>query len=413
MTQPMFAACSDCPVAGGACFARRSNNARLCALPQYRPMLAAWGDCGGPAVAPHGDGPIPPEPIPPSDWAGPVIDEWEFVTVERLCRDTRSLIAALPPDIDLVAAISRSGLLPGSLAAFHLHLPLWTVSRQTGVLDPGHGGRMDGRESPPPRHVLLIDDTAARGSEMHHCGAIARAKWPDARITRAVVYAHPQAHGAADLFHASYPGLHYLEWNWSNAGHSVGCGYDWDGILSPDFAPEQCRDMDAYRSAMAAMPPLFLPRRAPIHTIVTGRPESCRDVSTEWLARWGVKVERLVMWPGSPHPAAGDVAPWKAKHYAESDLTLFAESDPEQAAIISEITGKAVLCPAAGRVFPPRPKAASTGRVPLAENLRLHALVNACPERGCREGCQKTRCNRDDRPVYLSDCVACVSNTGA
>ena len=90
--------------------------------------------------------------------------------------------------------------------------------------------------------------------------------------------------------------------------------------------------------------------------VITGRLEAHRDATEAWLARWGVSVKRLVMWPGTPaerwqgSPMA--VAAWKADHYAAaSKLTLMVESDERQAADIPRITSKPVLCPKAGKVF--------------------------------------------------------------
>lgn len=42
----------------------------------------------------------------------------------------------------------------------------------------------------------------------------------------------------------------------------------------------------------------------------------------------------------------------------------------------------------------------------LAEDVRR---AKACPHRGCRAGCQKTRCEKYQKDVYLSDCRECIS----
>jgi orotate phosphoribosyltransferase len=300
--------------------------------------------------------PAAPPPAPPAPGLRPPLSEWDYVTTGRLVRDTHALCAALPADVDLVAAVPRSGLLPGSLVAYARHLPLVAVSRQRGVTDPGHGVRLDDAPRPAPRHVLLVDDTAANGGEMAACLPLVRAAYPDARVTRAVVYAHPRAAAGVDLFVSLYPGPHYLEWNWANAGHGAACGYDFDGILCRDFTPAEVATDDSYRAAMAAIEPLFLPRRVTVPLVVTARPESTRAITLEWLARHGVRVERLVMrdWEFDPgRDWNRQAAAFKARHYAASPVCLFAESDPAQAAAINEITGKAVLCPKSERVFPP------------------------------------------------------------
>ena len=276
-----------------------------------------------------------------------------FVSAERLTRDTLTLIRHLPADVDLVVAIPRSGLLPGSLAAYQLHVPLLTVSRQRGVTDPGHGRRLEGPR-PDPRHVLLIDDTVAGGNEMRHNFPVVRAAYPDARITRAAVYAHPRAADVVDLFAAYYPGEHYLEWNWANAGHGAWTAYDMDGLICDDCPVPDDDDGPRYARFLRETRPLCLPRRATIPLIVTGRHRKYRDATRAWLDRHGVRAERIEMrdWAVDPsrawHEQHGE---FKAAHYGPSGCGYFAESCPLQAEVIHRLTGKPVICPALGKVL--------------------------------------------------------------
>lgn len=315
-----------------------------------------------PAIAGSAD----PPPSAPS--SGPIerLGPWDYVTTERLVRDATRLIPMLPQadhpagPIDAVAGIARSGLLPASLLSFHLHLPLLCVSRFRGVTDPGHGLRLEGTgpcRSCRPRHVLLIDDTAAHGREMSACTPIVRAAFPGAHVTRAVVYSAPAGLHAVDLVVGEYPGLHFLEWNWPNAGHGVDCVFDFDGILCEDCPPGDDDDGPRYASFLRDAAPKFLPRRLPIHTVVTARHRKYEPQTRAWLARHGVATRDLVMrdWEWAPGEwSSGRVARFKAGHYLRSGTGLFAESCPVQAAIINEATGLPVICPAAGKVFPPR-----------------------------------------------------------
>jgi hypoxanthine phosphoribosyltransferase len=324
--------------------------------------------------------------VPPTTTATPVvaphrgravaaaIDQWTIVTAEQLTRDTLALAAELPPSIDLIVAVSRSGLMPGGLIASMLHLPLWTVTARHGLADPGHGGRLSDEPwdlksiapTPDPRHVLLIDDTAALGREMTACVAIVRERWPESQFTRAVIYCHPGAVGQVDLYHSLYSGSHYLAWNWPNAGHGEACAYDFDGILCRDPTPQECSSQEAYERFIRTATPLYLPRRRPVPLIVSARPESVRGLCMEWLERHGVKCEQLLLrdWQAPlADPGQEDVARFKGAAYAMSGCALFAESSPAQAEWIRNVANKPVLCPAAGRVFPPieRPSARKGG----------------------------------------------------
>jgi uncharacterized HAD superfamily protein len=88
--------------------------------------------------------------------------------------------------------------------------------------------------------------------------------------------------------------------------------------------------------------------------IVTARLEKWRDLTEQWLARNRVRVRELVMgpWKDLEHRSRpGQVAQFKAQEYAQRTASLFVESDPGQAETITGISGKPVICPAAGKVF--------------------------------------------------------------
>lgn len=302
----------------------------------------------------------------PAGLRGRHIDPSVIITTAQLFHDTLELAASLPPDIDAVVAIARSGLIPGGLIASCLHLPLWCVSKVYGVVDPGHGGRM-GLDFKPyqtePRHILLIDDTAALGRDMSACTEMVKKHWPGAQITRAVIYCHPQAIRAVDVFHSLYPGQHFLEWNWPNAGHGEAMGFDFDGILCEECTPPNDDDNGQYRIHLQTAKPLYLPRRRQVPLIVSARHERYRELCTAWLARHQITVGLLMLRDFGYEPGRGhdeQVGEWKAAHYGLSACALFAESSPGQAHIIVQRTGKRVLCPALGRVLVPPPEPAAT-----------------------------------------------------
>lgn len=422
MSDTAIPKCSSCPIAGeGPCSGVHAGH-RGYALPRLCQLAGAGvrhhAAIRRDAAANHGERP----PRGNATVSGHLtIDPHTFITTAQLTTDTEEFRKSLPLDIDFVIGISRSGMLPASILAYHLHLPLWGVSRHAGVANMGHGLRLESRGWIEPRHILLIDDTVASGTEMTACYPIVRERFPDAKITRAVIYARPSAVHAVDMFYATYDGYHYLQWNFANAGFGSLGAWDMDGLINRDFKVEECRDMDVYRSAMETITPLYLPRRLPIPMIVTARPESTRDITLRWLARHGVRVERLVMWPGDPHPPSSEVAPWKAKHYAESNCMTFIESDPGQAQAIAEITGRPVLCPAAGRLFPGKviepPKSSSSPHPNIREQLEIvhecdyrgHILIPRCGCQGEWRACGMGKGDAENPgQVRLSHCLECV-----
>ena len=279
------------------------------------------------------------------------IDDRTFVRTSQLIEDAQALARLVAPDVDGVVAIARSGLLPASIVATALHVPLWSVSPHSPLVSVGHGGRLRGAVEQPPRHLLVLDDTMSSGAALDACMPKVAAAFPDARVSRAAVYARPKVAHKVDVCAALYGGVHYLEWNWTNAGHGQDAGYDFDGVLCRDFTHDECRDMDTYRAAMARITPLYLPRRKPVALIATARPESTRELTEDWLRRHGVAWHRLEMWPGPWATPWPEIAAWKADHYGRSGCALFAESDPRQAEEIHRRTRRPVLCPALGRVL--------------------------------------------------------------
>jgi hypothetical protein len=356
------------------------------------------------------------------------LDPDTFVTTSQLAVDATRLSAALPPDVDAVVALPRSGLIPAGIVAAARHLPMYQV-RDGEVIASGGGWRISDLPVSTPRHVAVIDDTGANGLAMRAALPIILAAWPAATVTRAAVYSTRKASAWLDLVVGNLEGPHYLEWNWVNSGHAERCAFDFDGILCRDFTREECETTATYREAMAAMRPLFLPRRRPVPLIVTARPESCRDLTEDWLRRHGVRWDRLEMWSGEPHPPGATVAAWKATHFAAANLPMFAESDPAQAQMIADVSGRPVLCPAAGRLIRPAParpdhaaspaEANGTGRRDDGQGyLARLALIEACPHRGpvvC--ACSgEVQCHAGKGPRWRpavarpTDCHSCVAN---
>jgi hypoxanthine phosphoribosyltransferase len=373
---------------------------QIVALPQpiadkYRANPARWEAAALSTLAQRAGKAIARPHQPRCTMLAEPVDEWAFIATRTLLDDARRLLPSLI-GVDLIVGVARSGLLPAGVLAYDLHRPLWSVSPSAGLLDVGHGVRLDG-QAREVRRIAVVDDTTARGVAMREASAIVRERFPDAEIVRAVVYAHPHGMGEVDIVVREYPGLHYLEWNWCNAGHGVKCGFDFDGIICHDL-----EDGPDYVRRITEAPPLYLPRRHPIPLIVTARPESVRAETLDWLDRHGLTCERLIMrdweWNGSEWDGAR-VARFKADHFGRSGLPMFAESDPFQAQTIAEITGKVVLCPAAGRVFAP-------ARPSVAEVQAVQARQRRCPSL-TRGGCNCYCSRLERRPDVWTDCRPC------
>lgn len=282
-------------------------------------------------------------------------DTW--VTLSQLAADSTRLAAALEP-VDAVLGIGRSGLLPATIVAVMHHAPLFscgTFPEFSKIRSCGNGWRMLGSD-PPLKTLAIVDDTAAHGGSIYNVTQMARDRWPEARIIRAVVYAHPKSLAQVDLAVAELDGPHYLEWNLFNAAHAETMATDLDGILCPDPPAEAGDEDPQYLAAIRSAPALQRPRRRELPLLVTARLERWRGETEAWLARNGIRYQRLIMgpWPTIAERADGwpeNAAKLKADAYRASACKLFVESDPVQARRIVQLTGAPVLCPKAGGVL--------------------------------------------------------------
>lgn len=278
-----------------------------------------------------------------------------FLTLDDLRADTLRLLGRLPPTISRVVGIARSGIIPASTLACLLHVPLWSTS-PAGLVNLGTTYRLRPREA-NREHVLLVDDTAHTGNAMRRYGPIVRRHWPQASLTKGVIYTTPAARSSVDVFAVHLPPPHYLQWHLFNSPYAC-AAMDFDGILSEDIAPGDDDDGPRYREALRTARPKYLVRYCAIPLVVTARLDRAkyRQLTLDWLARHGIRVDRLVMGPWkslAERNRPGEVARFKARVYRESRLRLFIESCPDQARQIARDAHKPVLCPAAKLVFRP------------------------------------------------------------
>lgn len=264
-----------------------------------------------------------------------------FVTSADLANDTIKLIPKLPTDLSGIVGIPRSGMVPATLLATYLHLPLFEMTN-TGPRQLSNGWRLSD-SAHIERHgpMLLVDDTSMHGNAMN----MAKAQWKETKrkqeVIGAVVYCSPQKyhhHGPMpDLWAVDLEHPHLLEWCLFNCGFMHFSALDFDGIMTVDQTQH----------------PQYLPRKYPLKLIVTGRLERERQRTLDWMSRHGITAERLEMWPGTleDREKPGAIAAFKAEHFKKSGLQFFVESDPEQAAEIARLTRKTVVCPSAKRCF--------------------------------------------------------------
>jgi orotate phosphoribosyltransferase len=282
----------------------------------------------------------------------------EFVTTARLMEDVKLLVSKLPANTSRIIGVARSGLCAATMAAMLLHRPLSIVRQSAGdVIDGGNGWRLTGHTT-DVGPAVVIDDTCMTGNSFKQVLPVVRQQFPNA--VAAAVYVNPNANVKPDLWARELPWPHLLEWNLFNSVIAPHMAVDFDGILCRDCGPGEDDDGPNYADFLEHATPLYYVRRTVIPLIVTGRLEKYRPQTMSWLARHGMAVNQLLMWPGANHHERNrsDVGGWKGQHFKNFlkqrhrvQPPVFVESDARQAQRIAQVSQGVVVCPAAGRCF--------------------------------------------------------------
>jgi hypothetical protein len=288
---------------------------------------------------------------------------WEFLTLNDLNAATLALAAKLPP-IRGVAGVPVSGMLCAPVLATLLHVPLYEASYKFGLRRCAHGYRGLTRHVDESLPLLVVDDTISSGRSLRD---VKNKLQGENNFLFAVPIASVRASDQVDFYGRLYAEPHLLEWNLPNTGYIRTLGFpdfekgagimvDFDGVLCPDpprvFDETVDSDRQAYMDWLSNAPiGVFLPRMYPIPDIVSYRCEYTREASEAWLARNGIKYERLHLWgDASQSPAeqaqsrTWSATHWKGKIYRESKCGLFVESCERQSRDITDFAQKPVLC---------------------------------------------------------------------
>jgi hypoxanthine phosphoribosyltransferase len=298
------------------------------------------------ATAPHPRKPLDPEQAP------------VFISYDH----TERLVAALLDRVllwapEAVAGIARGGLVPATMAACMLALPLFMIQRikRSGLV------RWVGASPTAGARVLLVDDACSTGATMAAVRHML-VGWGYRCATLTVLYDPDTTSYVPDF---SHPMREIFRFPWERGEATLSgrarrdsggtevlaaerpfFGIDLDGVLLPDI-PRRVYDSDlaaALRRRQELVPfavlPPFSPDRA---VIITGRPECDRADTLAWLARWGFATLSIECRPSGIADDPASVARYKAMTATRRGCTNFIESEPEQAIRISALAPHLVV----------------------------------------------------------------------
>jgi len=268
-----------------------------------------------------------------------------FKNIDSLGRDTSQWLPSIPQGIDLVVGVPRSGMLPATLLALHLHTPLASVADYLNERTMGSGPRLGAHFSfsldDVNITVLVVDDSVYSGRQMIDTKRRIRARGVENNVFYCAPYVTPGTGHFVDLYYEVIPQPRIFEWNIMHHDVLSQACVDIDGVLCRVPTNEENDDGAAYQTFLRTVEPLFLPKQ-PIRALVTNRLEEYRTPTEAWLDRYGIEYDHLIMMD-YPTMEAQRKANRYAEHKAEACVAtkakLFIESSPEQAIGIARHAG--------------------------------------------------------------------------
>lgn len=246
-------------------------------------------------------------------------------------------------NFDVVVGIPRSGMIPASIIATHLQLPLADCAGYGRGIIHGRSGVSVTRTAAD--RVLLVDDSCNKGRAM----AKARSMMRSAIVTRLAIFGPYQVEDPStvvDITFADCHGPRVFAWNMQKHIRLDRWGFDFDGVFCPDPTREENDDGPRYLEFMRTAKSMFLPQR-PIGHVITGRLEKYRPQTEGQLFRYGIEYSSLTMMPyatKAERMAVGGRGQWKAEQVKRLGLEFFIESSLKQATIISREAKIPVWC---------------------------------------------------------------------
>ena len=268
-----------------------------------------------------------------------------FITNEMFIEETYALLKKLP-NIGGVLGCPRSGMIPASIIATSLSIPLYSLS--DGVVVKlhsvsNHGGyRMGMFEEKNNLPILVIDDCCHTGAEMLLTKKLLKACSPRQHFIYSAVFSRSRSvPNHIDLYSKAYDLNHMFERDIYNNTSSKKIVFDMDGVLCEEKPYEI--DKSSYEEHLKNLQPIKtnLPTLFGCKAVCTGRPKKYRRITQEWLSKNGVIYEKLIMFSGSYKEKAADYISVVGKYKAEEclkmrDVRLFIESSDEEAKVIAK-----------------------------------------------------------------------------
>lgn len=267
----------------------------------------------------------------------------------------------LPRDVDLIVGVPRSGILAAAMLALAMNVQFADVEGFLAgrILATGRTRRRSTFDRPVSEmnNIVVIDDSVATGGSMSETRARIKAAYPNKKITFCAVYGVTANQPGVDLVFEVVPHPRLFQWNIFHHDALKRCCVDIDGVLCVDPTDVENDDGDQYIRFLLEAQPMHTPTQEAGY-LVTSRLEKYRPQTERWLEQQGITYGELIMLDlpnKEERQRLGVHGRFKGEVFRRLDALLFIESDREQAALISKISGKPVLCMETQEFFSPDP----------------------------------------------------------
>lgn len=257
-----------------------------------------------------------------------------FVSYEQLLKWTIDWSDTISRP-DLIVAIPRSGLLVGNIIALRKGCPLAVPG-----MDKGESWVSKHIERSEFSRILLVDDSCATGESMARAKEQVRVSYPHARIETAALIVSKDSKQLVDYCGVVIEPPRIFEWNFLHSKKGV-IAFDLDGVIAQEPANPGMRDhMETYKQWIRGVDPFLIPTYR-IDAIISNRPEAVRSETEEWLNRYNVKYDHLLL---APNEVRGPKHEFKRSALLKIKPDMFVESSASEARALARETKIPVLC---------------------------------------------------------------------
>ncbi|MCT4578123.1 phosphoribosyltransferase [Donghicola sp.] len=302
----------------------------------------------------------------------------KFISVQDMSAAILANRRKLPDKIDLVVGIPRSGMLPATMLATQLNLPLTDLDGLVSGKVFGYGATKDApdvdKAMSEQRTVLVIDDTVGSGRAFKK--ARVALEGVSGNIVFCSVYSQVAKHPDVDVVLETNSLSPVCQWNMMHHAVLQNACVDIDGVLCCNPEAHEDDDGKAYRKFLQTAEKLHA-TSGEIAWLVTSRHEKYRAETEAWMRDNGVRYGKLIMTQTDEEKANSPA--FKARIYVETGADLFIESEAYDAAEIQKISQRPVLCVATQSMIhdgsPIRMRSAngSKGSAALLAKVKLQA----------------------------------------